>query len=133
MAEEAGLSPAELKQMLPGDTTTAEQLSSMKESLESLMRKVDSLTARGSQQEPRQAAGAECSRTAPPIVYEQLDVGDFDNVEYSGFRSNSGGASKKGRPSAGRGPGTRANRRRLGAKAKMKAYLDLITLKDMEA
>ncbi|KAK6036711.1 zinc knuckle [Cooperia oncophora] len=81
MAEEVGLSPAELEQMLLNEETTADQLSAMRKSLDSLLKKVDSLTARGTQ-ESRQPAGAECSTSAPPIVYEQLNVGDFDNVEY---------------------------------------------------
>ncbi|KAK6034557.1 hypothetical protein COOONC_27937 [Cooperia oncophora] len=196
MAEEAGLRPAELEEMLLSDVTTAEQLSAMRKSLDSLLKKVNSLTARGTQvrnsietiaktlkslreipaelvqgvstkstkqleeatsskineecspterelenlkelevEELRLPAGAECSTNAPPIVYEQLNVGDFDNKEYhldfdpvataqrglqvSVEKVRVPTCSKEGRPSGGRGAGTRASRRRFRAQAQV--------------
>uniref|UniRef100_A0A7I4YWN9 Uncharacterized protein n=1 Tax=Haemonchus contortus TaxID=6289 RepID=A0A7I4YWN9_HAECO len=73
------LCPEELEKLLLDENTTAEQLASIKATLERLSRKVDNLAASEAQQQNRQGSEEGPSRK---VVYEQLNAGDFDNVEY---------------------------------------------------
>ncbi|KAK6044851.1 hypothetical protein COOONC_17645 [Cooperia oncophora] len=108
MAGEAGLSPAELEEMLLSEETTADQLSAVKNRWIGLLKK-----------EPRQPAG-ECSTPPADSIIEQLNVSDFDNVEYQlGFDPVAAGEE--------------ALRAKLAcgqwSAMQMKAYLDLKHLK----
>nr|CDJ93235.1 unnamed protein product [Haemonchus contortus] len=73
------LCPEELEKLLLDENTTAEQLASIKATLERLSKKVDNLAASEAQQQNRQGSEEGPSRS---VVYEQLNAGDFDNVEY---------------------------------------------------